>query len=106
MTDTRQVGAARPYPFHEPDRLNLDPLYAHLRRQEPVARVRLPFGEEAWLATRYRDVKVVLGDPWFSRALSVGRDEPRTSPQPTEGGIMSMDPPDHSRLRRLVAKAF
>lgn len=100
MTDIRQ------YPFHQPDRLNLDPLYAQLRRHEPVTRVQLPFGEAAWLATRYQDVKVVLGDPRFSRALSVGRDEPRTSPQPVEGGIMSMDPPDHSRLRRLVAKAF
>ena len=106
MTDTRQVGAARPYPFSEPDRLNLDPLYALLRSQEPVARVRLPFGEQAWLATRYQDVKVVLGDPRFSRAASIGRDEPRTSPQPIGGGLMSMDPPDHSRLRRLVAKAF
>jgi cytochrome P450 len=106
MTDTRQLGPARPYPFSDPDRLNLDPLYAQLRRREPVARVRLPFGEEAWLATRYQDVKMVLGDPRFSRAASVGRDEPRTSPQPIGGGIMSMDPPDHSRLRRLVAKAF
>lgn len=100
MTDIRQ------YPFRQPDRLHLDPLYAQLRRHEPVTRVQLPFGEAAWLATRYQDVKVVLGDPRFSRALSVGRDEPRTSPQPVEGGIMSMDPPDHSRLRRLVAKAF
>ena len=106
MTDTRQVGAARPYPFSDPDRLHLDPLYAQLRRQEPVVRVRLPFGEEAWLATRYQDVKVVLGDPRFSRAASAGHDEPRTSPQPIGGGILSMDPPDHSRLRRLVAKAF
>ncbi|GAA3348399.1 cytochrome P450 [Amorphoplanes nipponensis] len=106
MTDTRQLGAARRYPFSEPDRLNLDPLYAELRREEPVTRVRLPYGEEAWLATRYQDVKVVLGDPRFSRALSVGRDEPRTSPQQIGGGILSMDPPDHSRLRRLVAKAF
>ena len=60
MTDTRQVGAAQPYPFSEPDRLNLDPLYAELRRRQPVARVRLPFGEEAWLATRYDDVRTVL----------------------------------------------
>src|SRR5690349_17434312 len=103
MTVTRQ---ARRYPFSDPDRLHLDPLYAQLRRQEPMARVRLPFGEEAWLATRYHDVKVVLGDPRFSRALSVGRDEPRTSPEPVGGGMMSMDPPDHSRLRRLVAQAF
>src|SRR6186713_543699 len=103
MTDTtRQAGPTRPYPFSAPDRLELDPLYAELRREDPVVRVRLPFGEEAWLATRYHDVKVVLGDPRFSRAAAVGRDEPRTSPQPIGGGILSMDPPDHSRLRRLV----
>jgi cytochrome P450 len=106
MTDTRQVGTARPYPFSDPDRLNLDPFYAQLRKQEPVTRVRLPFGEEAWLATRYHDVKVVLGDPRFSRAASVGRDEPRTTPGQIGGGMLSLDPPDHSRLRRLVAKAF
>lgn len=106
MTETQQVGTARSYPFSEPDRLNLHPLYAQLRRSEPVVRVRLPFGEEAWLATRHADVKTVLGDPRFSRAASRGRDEPRTTPQPIGTGILSMDPPDHSRLRRLVAKAF
>lgn len=100
MTDTRL------YPFSDPDRLNLDPLYARLRRDEPVVRVQLPYGEEAWLATRYHDVKMVLGDPRFSRAASVGRDEPRTSPRPIGTGMLSMDPPNHSRLRRLVAKAF
>jgi cytochrome P450 len=96
----------RAYPFSDPDRLYLDPLYAELRRQEPVVQVQLPFGETAWLATRYEDVRMVLGDARFSRAASVGRDEPRLTPQPIGGGILSMDPPDHSRLRRLVAKAF
>lgn len=51
MTDSRQI-TARPYPFSTPDRLNLDPHYARLRREEPLTRVRLPYGEEAWLATR------------------------------------------------------
>jgi cytochrome P450 len=106
MTETQQTGTARPYPFGDPDRLNLHPLYAELRRQEPVVRVRLPFGEEGWLATRYADVKVVLGDPRFSRAAGVERDEPRTTPRRIGGGMLSKDPPDHSRLRRLVAKAF
>jgi len=105
MTDTRHVGTALPYPFSAPDELNLDPRYARLR-DEPLTRVRLPFGEEAWLATRYADVKTVLGDPRFSRAASVGRDEPRITPQPIGTGILAMDPPEHSRLRRLVAKAF
>jgi cytochrome P450 len=106
MTETQHVGTARQYPFGDPDRLDLHPLYAELRRQEPVVRVRLPFGEEAWLATRYADVKVVLGDPRFSRAASAERDEPRTTPRKIGTGMLAMDPPDHSRLRRLVAKAF
>lgn len=97
----------RTFPFSEPHRLDPEPLYAELRRQEPLSRVQLPFGEPAWLATRYDDVKVVLGDPRFSRAAAMDHDEPRVRRH--SGGsetIMSLDPPEHSRLRRLVAKAF
>lgn len=106
MSNNPPVTTARSYPFHAPDRLNLDPLYARLRREEPVSRVRLPYGEPAWLATRYADVRTVLGDPRFSRAASVGRDEPRISPRQQDAGILAMDPPEHTRLRRLVARAF
>ncbi|WDZ86482.1 cytochrome P450 [Micromonospora cathayae] len=102
MTDT----IAHSYPFGAPDRLNLDPRYAELRRDEPLVRVRLPYGEPAWLATRYADVRMVLGDSRFSRAAAVGRDEPRNVPEQRESGILGMDPPEHTRLRRVVAKAF
>ncbi|PZF98782.1 cytochrome P450 [Micromonospora endophytica] len=105
MTDVART-AARSYPFSAPDRLQLDPHYAQLRREEPLTRVQLPFGEQAWLATRYADVRTVLGDARFSRAASVGRDEPRLTPRQIGDGILSMDPPEHTRLRRLVAKAF
>jgi cytochrome P450 len=93
--------------FGESDRLSIDPAFAELRREQPLCRVRLPYGEPAWLVTRYEDAKVVLGDPRFSRAAASGRDEPRTrfhvgSP----GSLLRYDPPEHSRLRRLVAKAF
>jgi cytochrome P450 len=98
--------AVRSYPFNDPNGLNLHPIYAQLRRDEPLTRVRLPYGEEAWLATRYEDVRLVLGDARFSRAASIGRDEPRTHPYQSESGLLAMDPPEHSRLRRLVAKAF
>lgn len=98
---------SRTFPFSEPDRLDPEPLYAELRRQEPLSRVQLPYGEPAWLATRYDDVRVVLGDPRFSRAVATGRDEPRVRRHPgNPEGIMSLDPPEHSRLRKLVAKAF
>lgn len=96
----------RAYPFSKPDRLDPEPLFAQLRERQLI-RVRLPYGEPAWLATRYEDVKTVLGDPRFSRAAAVGRDEPRMRPHVSqEGSILSMEPPDHSRLRRLVMKAF
>ncbi|MGV9982233.1 cytochrome P450 [Micromonospora wenchangensis] len=107
MTETTtHTTSARPYPFSEPYRLDIDPLFAGLRRDEPLVRVQLPFGEPAWLATRHADVRTVLGDPRFSRAAAVGRDEPRSFPHQWDVGIIGMDPPEHSRLRRLVAKAF
>ncbi|MEV6227061.1 cytochrome P450 [Saccharopolyspora shandongensis] len=96
----------RTYPFSAADKLNLDPIYAHLREQEPLTRIQLPYGETAWLATRYEDAKIVLGDPRFSRAAALDHDEPRLRPNNPQGGLLSMDPPDHTRLRKLVAKAF
>ncbi|WP_329109942.1 cytochrome P450 [Micromonospora sp. NBC_01699] len=106
MTETQQASSARAYPFHPPERLDLDPHYAQLREHEPLTRIRMPYGEDAWLATRYADVRVVLGDPRFSRAAAASRDEPRSTQQRLATGILSMDPPEHTRIRTLVTKAF
>ncbi|MCM0675547.1 cytochrome P450 [Micromonospora phytophila] len=106
MTEAPETIIPQRYPFSDPVRLDLDPRYARLRREQPLTRVRMPFGEPAWLATRHADVRTVLGDPRFSRAASVGRDEPRNTPRRMQAGILEMDPPEHTRLRRLVAKAF
>jgi cytochrome P450 len=48
----------------------------------------------------------VLGDRRFSRAEGLRHDEPRQSEGRRYTGILTMDPPDHTRLRTLVAKAF
>ncbi|WP_055549120.1 cytochrome P450 [Streptomyces sp. NBRC 110028] len=106
MTSARPAAEPLAYPFAA-EKLNLAPLYERLRREEPLARVQLPYGEPAWLATRYEDARLVLGDPRFSRAAAVGRDAPRVRPYaPGPGTISTFDPPEHSRLRRLVTKAF
>lgn len=96
------------YPFSDPVRVDLHPRYAQLRAEQPAIRVRLPYGAECWLVTRYDDVRMVLSDPRFSRARAAGREEtPRVTPEAAPAGSMlSMDPPEHTRLRRLIARAF
>ncbi len=94
------------------------PFYRMLRSNNPVFRV--PVGEAAspglWILTRHRDVQAVLKDARFSvdrrRASIVEqfRDRlPINAALEEEGGLRSMllmDPPDHTRVRGLVSKAF
>ncbi|MET8847869.1 cytochrome P450 [Amycolatopsis sp. NPDC004625] len=96
----------RSYPFGPAIGLEIDPLYGRLRDEEPLARVKLPYGDEAWLLTRYDDVRIALGDPRFSLAQAAVRDTPRLGPQRMGAILTDLDPPDHTRLRRLLAHAF
>ncbi|GLZ38855.1 cytochrome P450 [Actinokineospora sp. NBRC 105648] len=96
----------RQYPFNKQEGLDLDPAYRAARETPGMIRVQMPFGEPAWLATRYEDARFVLGDRRFSRALATTSDEPRTQSYQRAGGILAMDPPDHTRLRVLIASAF
>jgi cytochrome P450 len=95
------------YSFEQPQGLTPEPLYAELRADEPIARVQVPFGREAWLVTRHAAVKQLFTDPRFSRALAVGPDTPRRGrglvrPE----ALVSLDPPAHTRLRKLLATVF
>jgi cytochrome P450 len=87
--------------------LEPDPLLAEFRTTEPVVRVQLPFGEPLWLLTRYDDVRAMLADPRFSRRATIGTDVGRMSEFfPIEDSILGMDPPEHTRIRRLVSATF
>lgn len=91
------------------------PAYAWLRENSPVHRTTLPSGVEAWLVTRYADARQALADQRLSKNPA-HHDEPahakgRTGiPGERKAELMThllnIDPPDHTRLRRLVAKAF
>ncbi|MEU6479081.1 cytochrome P450 [Streptomyces sp. NPDC047017] len=93
-----------PYPFDTADGLDLADAYRVAQRTPGLLRVRLPYGEPAWLVTRHHDARAVLADARFSRA-DAHRDAPRTTPV-SPIGLVATDPPDHTRLRRPAARAF
>ncbi|GHF28245.1 cytochrome P450 [Streptomyces morookaense] len=97
----------RAFPFHVATPGEALEVYAQLRSEEPVARVRLPGGHTAWLLTRYEDVRTALTDPRFSKQAATAPDAPRLLPiHRGSNSLVTMDPPDHTRLRRLVSGEF
>ena len=88
-----------------------DPLgfFARLRESRPVAPVRMPGYGQAWMITRYADVRTVLTDPRLAKDVHRWPGGGRSRPSEATGVYAHMlhaDPPDHTRLRRLVQKAF
>jgi len=88
------------------------PLYHRLRAEDPVHRSPLGF----WVLTRHADVIAVLRDPRMSRdplrservallRASAEVDELLASEEAAPS-MLFVDPPDHTRLRTLVNKAF
>ncbi|WP_433074738.1 cytochrome P450 [Dactylosporangium sp. CA-052675] len=83
-----------------------------LRRERPVARVRLWNDDEAWLVTRHDLARQVLQDRRFS-ADATNPSFPRLSPGLLVGAeragrrsFSRMDEPEHGTLRRMVAQPF
>jgi cytochrome P450 PksS len=85
------------------------PLYARLRAEAPVHRLRLPGGREAWLLLRHADVAAMLRDPRLMKdPASAGRKRPWVprAIAPLTRNMLDLDDPDHARLRRLAGRAF
>ena len=81
------------------------PVYARLRSEDPVHQSPLGF----WILTRYDDVAAVLRDPTFAKEALAAFVAARFGVAVPPGLGLSMldrDPPDHTRLRGLVSKAF
>jgi cytochrome P450 len=89
-----------------------DPLgyFTRMRADGPVTPVVFPDGERYWLITRYADVRAALADPRLHKDWAGKLTEPGWSPDPVMGylsrHLLNADPPDHTRLRRLVSRGF
>jgi cytochrome P450 len=92
----------RACPFSPPPKLT------ELRDDHPVSRLAYPDGTTGWLVTGHAAARAVLTDPRFSsrgehRRMAVGEGVP----QPTRPGVfIFMDPPEHTRFRKLFTGEF
>ncbi|MFC9585601.1 cytochrome P450 [Streptomyces yangpuensis] len=84
-------------------------VYDRLRDTAPVCRITGTDGTPAWLVTRYDDVRAALTD----RRLSLDKSHAKEGgyrglslPPALDANLLNMDPPDHTRIRRLVSRAF
>ncbi|HEV3362257.1 MAG TPA: cytochrome P450 [Pseudonocardiaceae bacterium] len=92
--------------------------YALLREEGPVHQAVLPLGTRAWIVTRYPDARAALNDPRLSKdavrsstlmsnqGVSQGTSPQTTSEHDMFRHMLNSDAPDHTRLRKLVTKAF
>lgn len=89
--------------------------YAQIREHDPIHRTALG----SWVITRWEDVHTVLRKPGTSvdernvtgsttRRQAIAQAAELSGDRLNRGskGILNIDPPDHTRLRRLVSKAF
>jgi cytochrome P450 len=91
------------------------PLFHQMRQQAPVYRYIGPrTGRTFWYLTRYADVQRALRDPDVGRELdrlpdelaSVHRQWRDDALAVVSRHVLNLDPPDHTRLRRLMTPAF
>ncbi|MET8677152.1 cytochrome P450 [Streptomyces sp. NPDC004647] len=87
-------------------------MFARLRSSAPVTPVITPEGVRVWLVTRYEDVRAALADPRLAKdwVTHMTPEDFDINVDPVQAFLdqhmLNLDPPDHTRLRRLVVKAF
>ncbi len=107
MTTTEALAAWGSYDLDDPF-----PVFARVRQLGPVHAVTLADGHGAWLVVRHEEARAALNDPRLSKdmhaALATGSSVVAEGlPGPAFARhVLTVDPPDHTRLRRLLSAAF
>jgi cytochrome P450 len=97
------------FPVPRRDPFDLPAEYARLREESPISRVRLWDGSECWLVTGHELAREVLGSRRFSSdAMRPGfpQPSPRRRSDVLGRTLVRMDPPEHTRYRRLLNPDF
>jgi cytochrome P450 len=89
-------------------------VYARLRNEAPICKIKWPAGQKGWLVTRYEDVSRLLKDERLAKdpANALTPDMLAKQPRiprfltPLTRNMLGMDDPDHARLKKLVQAGF
>ena len=107
MTIAEELAAWGSYDLDDPFAL-----FSEVRQLGPVHAVALADGHRAWLVVRYEEARAALNEPRLSKdmhaALATGSGVVAEGlPGPAFARhVLTVDPPDHTRLRRLLSAAF
>src|SRR5688572_7378024 len=96
-------------PFPHTSMLELPPQLRMLQDEQPISRVRTAAGDEAWLVTRYAEVKTLFTDERLGLSHPDPPRAPRISDAPLLGGPIgnyATEQADHARMRRVFAPSF
>ncbi|MEV0226226.1 cytochrome P450 [Streptomyces sp. NPDC050704] len=109
MSDSISGGAAL-IPFTATSGDERHEIYAELAAKGPIHTITMPDGQSAWLVTGYAEAKALLSDPRLVKhgwqAISFVT---KLSDDVARGiftHMLNSDPPDHTRLRKLVTSVF
>jgi len=110
LTKTPSISLAQA-PFALTDGSQRHAAYAEMAATAPVHRIMLPTGQRAWLITGYHELRQALHDPRLvtREAAQANLYRERLSPEVFAGltsHMLNHNPPEHTRLRRLVTAAF
>nr|AXL05549.1 cytochrome P450 [uncultured bacterium] len=102
--------------FHREDPFTLPTALAALPEQATVTRSTLPSGDPFWLVSGFDEARAVLTDPRFSadrftyhprfKHLSAETRAKIVTDQARAGSFINMDPPEHTRYRKLLTGQF
>ncbi|QSS98690.1 cytochrome P450 [Pontibacillus sp. ALD_SL1] len=85
------------------------PFYEELRQENPIFKMSEVHNQTTWMVTRYSDVKELLKTPSFLKDFSKlypNEDEESVEQNIFSNMMLDLDPPDHTRLRKLVTPYF
>ena len=90
-------------------RSGLDPVaeLGEIRAREPISKINIPFGVNVWLVSGYEEAKTVLSNAkGYSNDFANLVGEHGASESHSPGGLGFADPPEHTRLRKLLTPEF